>query len=39
MQRKKGAAVNGMKITVGILIVLTLAFWLAMFKGGGVGYG
>lgn len=28
-----------MKITVGILIVLTLAFWLLMIKGGGVGYG
>ena len=28
-----------MKITIGILIVLALAFWLAMFKGGGVGYG
>lgn len=28
-----------MKITICILIVLTLAFWLAMFKGGGVGYG
>lgn len=28
-----------MKITIGILIVLTLAFWLAMIKGGGVGYG
>lgn len=28
-----------MKITIGILIALTLAFWLAMFKGGGVGYG
>ena len=28
-----------MKITVGILIVLTLAFWLAMFKGGGGGGG
>ena len=30
---------NGMKIAMGILFVLTLAFWLAMFKGGGVGYG
>ena len=30
---------NGMEIAMGILIVLTLAFWLAMFKGGGVGYG
>lgn len=28
-----------MKITIGILIVLTLAFWMAMIKGGGVGYG
>lgn len=28
-----------MKITVGILIVLTtLAFWLILFKGGGAGY-
>ena len=28
-----------MKITIGILIVLTLAFWLFMIKGGGIGYG
>lgn len=28
-----------MKIAIGILIVLTLAFWMAMIKGGGVGYG
>ena len=28
-----------MKITIGILIVLTLAFWLLMIKGGSVGYG
>lgn len=29
-----------MKIAVGILIILTtLAFWLILFKGGGVGYG
>ena len=28
-----------MKITIGILIVLTLAFWLILFKGGGVGDG
>ena len=28
-----------MKITIGILIVLTLAFWLILFKGGGAGYG
>ena len=38
MQRKE-CTVRRMKITVCILIVLTLAFWLAMFNGGGVGYG
>ena len=37
--RSKELTVKEMKITIGILIVLTLAFWLAMFKGGGVGYG
>ena len=32
--------VKEMKIAVGILIILTtLAFWLLMIKGGGVGYG
>ena len=37
--RSRRHDVKEMKIAVGILIVLTLAFWLAMFNGGGVGYG
>ena len=32
--------VKEMKIAVGIMIILTtLAFWMILFKGGGVGYG
>lgn len=37
--RSRRHEVKEMKIAMGILIVLTLAFWLAMIKGGGVGYG
>ena len=37
--RSRRYAVKEMKITIGILIVLTLAFWMMMIKGGGVWYG
>lgn len=38
--RSRRYVVKEMKIAVGILIILTtLAFWLILFKGGGVGYG
>lgn len=38
--RSRRHEVKEMKITVGILIILTtLAFWLILFKGGGTGYG
>ena len=38
--RSRRHAVKEMKIAVVILIILTtLAFWMAMIKGGGVGYG
>lgn len=38
--RSRRHEVKEMKIAVGILIILTtLAFWLLMIKGGGVGYG
>ena len=37
--RSRRCVVKKMKIAVGILIILTLAFWLILFKGGGAGYG
>ena len=37
--RSRRYEVKEMKIAGGILIILTLAFWLILFKGGGAGYG